>query len=99
MARHKSSAARARVRRKRAAKDRTGHRYPRAVDPALTELAHEIRTPLTGILSMAELLASSQIGERERSWANAIRSTAEHLALLTTLIVDAARAESKGLLL
>ena len=54
---------------------------------------HDIRTPLTGILALAELLASSDLGERERQWANAIKSGADHLAALTTLIVDAVKAD------
>src|SRR5215813_10912256 len=71
----------------------------RAIEAALADIAHEIRTPLTGILALGELLATSELGERERGWATAIKSTAEHLALLTSLIVDAARAEAKGLVL
>ena len=47
--------------------------------------AHDIRTPLTGILALAELLASSDLGERERRWAAGIKSGADHLAALTTL--------------
>jgi signal transduction histidine kinase len=53
---------------------------PRAVEAALAGIAHDIRTPLTGILALAELLASSDLGERERQWANAVKSGAEHLA-------------------
>jgi len=71
----------------------------RAIEATLAELAHEIRTPLTGILALGELLATSELGERERGWAAAIKSTAEHLAMLTSLIVDAARADAKGLVL
>ena len=71
----------------------------RAVEATLAELAHEIRTPLTGILALGELLTTSELGERERGWAAAIKSTAEHLAMLTSLIVDAARADTKGLVL
>jgi CheY-like chemotaxis protein/nitrogen-specific signal transduction histidine kinase len=71
----------------------------RAIEATLAELAHDIRTPLTGILALAELLATSGLGERERDWAVAIKSTAEHLAMLTSLIVDAARAEAKGIVL
>lgn len=70
-----------------------------AVEATLAALAHDIRTPLTGILALGELLASSDLGERERGWATAIKGTAEHLAMLTSLIVDAARAETKGLIL
>jgi CheY-like chemotaxis protein len=71
----------------------------RRVEQTLAELAHEIRTPLTGIVALGELLAAAELGERERGWASAIKSTGEHLALLTSLIVDAARAGAKGLVL
>jgi CheY-like chemotaxis protein len=71
----------------------------RAIETALAGIAHDIRTPLTGILALAELLAASDLGERERQWADAIKSGAEHLAALTTLIVDAAKADITGLTL
>jgi len=71
----------------------------RAIEAALAGIAHDIRTPLTGILALAELLAASDLGERERQWADAIKSGAEHLAALTTLIVDAAKADVTGLTL
>src|SRR6266545_6823216 len=61
-----------------------------ALEATLAALAHDTRTPLTGILALGELLATSDIGERERGWAAAIKGTAEHLAMLTSLIVDAA---------
>lgn len=72
---------------------------PRAVERALAGIAHDIRTPLTGILALAELLASSNLGKREREWANAIKNSADHLAALTTLIVDAVKAQAVGLVL
>jgi CheY-like chemotaxis protein len=71
----------------------------RAVETALAGVAHDIRTPLTGILALADLLAASGLGPRERQWARAIKSGAEHLAALSTLIVDAARADAAGLVL
>src|SRR5215468_4807257 len=82
----------ARVRRA-SARPRGADRPP-ALEATLADLAHEIRTPLTGILALGELLVTSELGERERGWANAIKSTAEHLSMLTSLIVDAARAEA-----
>src|SRR5262245_54072034 len=89
-----------RVRTKaRAPQQRRRTATPVAIELALAELAHDIRTPLAGILALGELLAASELGERERSWATAIRGTAEHLALLTSLIVDAVRADAKGLVL
>jgi len=69
----------------------------RAIEVALAGIAHDIRTPLTGIVALAELLASSDLSQREREWANAIKSGADHLAALTTLIVDAAKADAAGL--
>jgi CheY-like chemotaxis protein len=71
----------------------------RAVEAALAGVAHDIRTPLTGIVALAELLATSNVGAREREWANAIKRGADHLAALTTLIVDAVKADTAGLVL
>ena len=67
------------------------------VEAALAVFAHEVRTPLTGILAISELLATSELGERERRWIDTIKAGAEHLASLATLFVDAARdANSKS---
>jgi CheY-like chemotaxis protein len=71
----------------------------RAVEAALAGIAHDLRTPLTGMVALAELLSSSDLHEREREWANALRSGADHLAALTNLIVDAVRADTAGLVL
>jgi two-component system, sensor histidine kinase len=88
--RRQSASARARPRKAMA---------PAAIEAALAGIAHDIRTPLTGMVALAELLASSDLGRRERDWANAIRSGADHLAALATLIVDAVRADAVGLVL
>jgi two-component system, sensor histidine kinase len=66
---------------------------------ALAGLAHDIRTPLTGILALAELLLASEIPERERRWAAAVKDAASHLAQLTTLVVDTARAGGADLVM
>jgi CheY-like chemotaxis protein/nitrogen-specific signal transduction histidine kinase len=71
----------------------------RAIEAALAGIAHDIRTPLTGIVALAELLVSSDLGAREREWASAIKSGADHLSALTTVIVDAAKAKARGLAL
>jgi two-component system, sensor histidine kinase len=65
----------------------------------LPVFAHDVRTALTGILALGELLASSRLGRRERQWASGIKMSAEHLAALTTLIVDAAKADAGALML
>jgi two-component system, sensor histidine kinase len=66
---------------------------PGVVEAALAAFAHEVRTPLTGILAISNLLATSELGERERRWVDTIKAGAEHLASLATLFVDAARSE------
>ena len=78
---------------------RAANAQKRAIETALAGIAHDIRTPLTGIVALAELLASSDLGAREREWANAVKSSADHLSTLATLIVDAAKADARGLVL
>jgi CheY-like chemotaxis protein/nitrogen-specific signal transduction histidine kinase len=90
---------RARLKKKSAAK-RSRRRPPRrgpasrTSEVALAAFAHDIRTSLTGILALGELLASSNLGERERRWATGIKTGAEHLAALTTLAIDAAKIDT-----
>ena len=71
--------------KKKSAVKRARRRAPRrnaatrTTEAALAAFAHDIRTSLTGILALGELLASSSLGERERRWAAGIKSSAEHL--------------------
>ncbi|MGC2592285.1 MAG: ATP-binding protein [Xanthobacteraceae bacterium] len=90
--------ARSRIKQKSAAKAARRRRRPpgRDGETVLAVFAHDIRTALTGILALGELLASSNLGERERRWAAGIKDSAEHLASLTTLVIDAAKASKKG---
>jgi len=67
------------------------------VEAALAAFAHEVRTPLTGILAISDLLATSDLDERERRWVETIKAGAEHLANLATLFVDAARGGHAGM--
>lgn len=85
------------AKRARKAPKRTRVRAPG--EAALAALAHDVRTPLTGILALAELLAASDLADRERGWARAIKSAAEHLAQSTSLVLDAAKAGATGLAL
>ncbi|WP_456750443.1 MULTISPECIES: ATP-binding protein [unclassified Bradyrhizobium] len=84
-------------RHKRAAPKPAPKTTPGMVETALAAFAHEVRTPLTGILAISNLLATSELGERERRWVDTIKAGAEHLASLATLFVDAARSEGPGL--
>src|ERR1700751_5576723 len=70
---------------------------PRSVEAGACPLAHEVRTPLTGILAISDLLATSDLAERERRWVDTIKAGAEHLASLATLFFDAARDRHGGI--
>jgi two-component system, sensor histidine kinase len=97
-AKNSASRPRRRLTRRHAPSAKAG-KAAKAGDLALATFAHDIRTSLTGILALGELLASSNIGERERGWAFAIKMGAEHLSALTALMVDAAKARSGALIL
>src|ERR1700681_3347365 len=87
-----------RPRKRRAPKKRASRAAvpaaPGMVETALAAFAHEVRTPLTGILAISDLLATSDLDERERRWVDTIKAGAEHLASLATLFVDAAKDSS-----
>jgi CheY-like chemotaxis protein len=89
--------------RKPRGRRRTQARAPardrRSIEIALAGLAHDIRTPLTGIQTLAELLEASDLPEREQLWAAAIKGAADHLTQLTNIVVDAAKAGTAGLVL
>jgi two-component system, sensor histidine kinase len=94
--------ARSRTKQKRRPVRRRVRRRARATKGAIGVLpifAHEVRTSLTGVLALGELLARSDLGARERQWAADIKTSAEHLAALSTLVVDAAKAGAHSLTL
>jgi signal transduction histidine kinase len=67
----KQSKSSRRVKAKRKPRRRRVAPRAAAVEATLAALAHDIRTPLTGILALSELLTTSELGERERGWASA----------------------------
>jgi CheY-like chemotaxis protein/nitrogen-specific signal transduction histidine kinase len=87
------------ARSRRAARSRQASARIDATEIALAGLAHEIRTPLNGILALSELIAAADLPARERGWAMSVRDAAEHLAQLSTLVVDGVRANARGLVL
>lgn len=60
----------------------------------LATLGHEVRTPMTGVLGMSELLASTELDERQRSYTQSIRRAGEHLLRLVNDALDLARIEA-----
>jgi two-component system, sensor histidine kinase len=99
MARSRSSKKSAAKPARRQPRRRARTPFARATEASLVAYAHDIRTALTGILALSELLASSSLGDRERRWASGIKASAEHLSALTTLMIDAAKADTGTLTL
>ncbi|MET0290136.1 MAG: ATP-binding protein [Pseudoxanthomonas sp.] len=60
----------------------------------LATLGHEVRTPMTGVLGMSELLLETSLDTRQRNYAGAIQSAGKHLLRLVNDALDLARIEA-----
>lgn len=60
----------------------------------LATLGHEVRTPMTGVLGMSELLLGTPLDARQRGHVDAIRRAGEHLLRLVNDALDLARIEA-----
>jgi PAS domain S-box-containing protein len=60
----------------------------------LANLSHEIRNPLNGVVSMADLLASSDLGIREKEFAKVLKKSSSHLLLLINDVLDLSKIEA-----
>ncbi|WP_460726552.1 ATP-binding protein [Lysobacter rhizosphaerae] len=60
----------------------------------LATLGHEVRTPMTGVLGMSELLLGTALNPQQRGYVGAIRGAGEHLLRLVNDALDLARIES-----
>ena len=60
----------------------------------LATLGHEVRTPMTGVLGMTELLLDSPLDATQRSHANSIQAAGNHLLRLVNDALDLARIEA-----
>ncbi|RDD81545.1 response regulator [Dyella tabacisoli] len=73
---------------------RLAHEANSAKTRFLAELGHEIRTPMTGVLGMAELLLNQPLPLLERSYAQTIKNSGEVLLTLVNDALDLARIEA-----
>ncbi|HET9159393.1 MAG TPA: response regulator [Caulobacteraceae bacterium] len=65
--------------------------------PSLTSLAafsHEFRTPLNGVLGMAQLLESTRLTAEQRAYVAVLRESGDHLLTLVNDLLDLAKLES-----
>lgn len=60
----------------------------------LATLGHEVRTPMTGVLGMSELLLQTRLDERQHGYASSIQSAGKHLLRLVNDALDLARIEA-----
>ena len=60
----------------------------------LATLGHEVRTPMTGVLGMSELLLGTQLDGRQRGYTESIRNAGNHLLRLVNDALDLARIEA-----
>ncbi len=60
----------------------------------LATLGHEVRTPMTGVLGMTELLLQTPLDTRQHGYASAIDTAGRHLLRLVNDALDLARIEA-----
>ncbi len=60
----------------------------------LANMSHEMRTPLSGVIGMSELLLDTRLDEEQRDYAATIHESAEYLLKLMEGILDLARIEA-----
>jgi signal transduction histidine kinase/ligand-binding sensor domain-containing protein len=65
----------------------------------LATMGHEIRTPMTGVLGMSELLLGTGLDERQRGYANAIHQSGQLMLRVVNDSLDLARIEAGKLAL
>jgi PAS domain S-box-containing protein len=79
-------------------RDVTEHRKAEAASEAksrfLATVSHEVRTPLNGVLGMADLLGGTPLSPEQATYVSAIRTSGEALLSLIDEILDFSRIEA-----
>jgi len=60
----------------------------------LANMSHDIRTPMYGIMGMAELLEKTELNSEQQDWIQTIRSSANTLLVLLNDILDYSKIEA-----
>ena len=60
----------------------------------LADVGHEIRTPMTGLLGMNELLLRTPLDDTQRRYAATVRRSAEHLLAIVNDLLDLSRIQA-----
>jgi signal transduction histidine kinase/ligand-binding sensor domain-containing protein/ActR/RegA family two-component response regulator len=80
-------------------RQRSAEQLAEAKSKFLATMGHEIRTPMTGVLGMSELLLATPLDDRQQGYAKAIHQSGELLLRLVNDSLDIARIEAGKLAL
>lgn len=72
----------------------------RAITPEqLATLSHEFRTPLNGVLGMADLLSRTPLNREQQHYADTIRSSGDNLLAIVNDVLDVSKIEAGQMVL
>jgi CheY-like chemotaxis protein len=71
-----------------------GRNTPTPSLQSLAAFSHEFRTPLNGVLGMAQLLESTRLTAEQRAYVAVLRESGDHLLTLVNDLLDLAKLES-----
>jgi signal transduction histidine kinase/CheY-like chemotaxis protein len=76
---------------------RTAQAAARAKSAFMAVMSHEVRTPMTGVLGLADLLLTADLPAKEREYVAGIQRSGRHLLVRINDILDASRGEANKL--
>src|SRR5690606_21382960 len=65
----------------------------------LATMSHEIRTPMNGVIGILDLLAGTDLDERQRHYLQLMQHSSENLLTILNDVLDYSRIEAEQLLL
>jgi signal transduction histidine kinase/ActR/RegA family two-component response regulator len=77
----------------------TAERASRAKSEFLANVSHDVRTPMNGVLAMADLLLATPLTEQQRDYAVTIRQSADRQLAILNDLLDTAKIEAGKLVL